>query len=272
MRQNGVMHLRILLITAFLYFFTGCALFDDPKNPYATEPVGTTFSKGQALVASGDCTSAIPFLNQTLAKHFDKQSEEYQQSLLLITRCYDQLGLPEKAVMTADEGLKLNMNVLKAITLKALRMKNQAKLRMDIAKSADKKDLQLAMTQERFDKKYLLDALAWPLEFRCDQYCLAEIEFLKEIQLSLLYLIEQNSEASAKTTDSLISSYSFFSEAIQKSAFSKSYRLNLHIGLIDSIKKLNALHMTKAVPTPDTQRLFSKLNEILKTLEGQLIQ
>lgn len=267
-----------VFIAIFTLWTSGCAIFDDPKNPYADTQAGSVFAKGQTLVASGDFENALPYLNRTLEQHLDTTDpySNYKKALLLSARSYDQLAQPEKALLALEE---LTKNALydktKELTIKSLLLKNKAKIQQDISQAEEKKDIIKAVSQGNLDKIFILDNLGWSLDFQCDKYCLEEVLFFKEIQLSLLYIVEQKKAApiaSEKAAELIRERYKYFYDHHLNTSFSAEYRKKLTVHILDSLRKLKNLdlsypHSTHIYPS---RQLIVSLEPIEKDLERNL--
>lgn len=255
----------VLLISLF---WTGCALFKNENAPPdigVRNENGSVFSKAQTLVMARDYENALPFIKRSL----EADNPNYYDSLLLAARAYDQIAQPEKALLALQEYLKPQWPP-KELTARSLLLKNQAKVKIDISKSAEKKIIQQLV--KKFSQKQALEALNWSLDFQCDQYCLEEVAYLQEIQLILLYLVEEDTETSVLAADMIRNRYDFFQNYLKSETFSNDFKKSLAHKLYASLQKLRALDLTyieKNHRYPSKTLLIS-LKPLEKNLESWL--
>lgn len=254
--------LKFNLLINFV-LITGCASFEPKKNETAPEDNGSVFSKAQTLVAAHNYELALPFIKRSL----EADNTHYFESLLLAARAYDQTAQPEQAILALQEYLKQNP-VPKELIARSLLLKNQAKVKTDVNKSAEKRWIQKYIIGQ--NKKIVLEDLAWSLEFKCDQYCLEEISFLKEIQVPLISIVEQDTENSTTAANIIKNRYVFFNGYLHDDIQKSNYKKLIASKLYDSFRKLKNLdlennHKNKSTPT---KKLILSLGNIEKDLES----
>lgn len=241
------------LVFLFFLSISGCAIlniFDEDDAP-VTVIQSTNFLKAQALVLNREFEKSIPFLDLSLKSN----DADYNNALLLSLRAYDQLGQPEKAILAAQELLTKNIEAPTELKTRSLLLKNLAKVGTDISDHQEKK-LILKLTQKsEADGLLVLEGLKWSMDFACDQFCVAEILYLKEIQLQFLYIIEKDAVSSDRAADIIKTRYEFFQSFLNKEHLDLNFRKKIAVSLIDSIKKLSSLQL--AMPNQGAVRAAS---------------
>lgn len=251
----------VLLISFSLV--TSCSLFES-RNQFDEQIInGSVFSKAQTLILAHDYENALPFIKRSL----EAEDKNYYASLLLAARAYDQLAQPEQAILSLQEYLQQNLPA-QELMARSLLLKNQAKVKNEITSSDEKKRvLRLAQSLPAQD---VLNALAWSLDFRCDLYCVEEISFLQEIQLTLLYIVEKNTNESTTASRLIKDSYNFFNNNLNSETLSSDYKKSLAAQLLRSLKKLQALDLVSATKNRHypSKSLLIALTPIEKNLES----
>ncbi len=228
----------LILITCF---FASCAYLNLPQNDLQkgsdTDPTRETFLKGQSLALTGEYERAIPLLIQTL----QKKTKDEEQALLLLARCHDQMSQPEKAILVLTELLSKQLDPVTELKGRTLLVKNQTKVKIENQKSADFKTLRSLINMANEDKVLVLENLRWAMDFSCDQYCLAEVLFLQQMQTEYLYIVETDERASARAASILEDKYAFFVGFLDKDFLDPEFKKKLMWALIDSLDKFRAM-------------------------------
>ncbi|MBC7753757.1 MAG: hypothetical protein H7Z71_05935 [Moraxellaceae bacterium] len=231
---------------------------------------GSAFSKGQALVMAHDYQQALPYINRSL----EEDTLNYKESLLLAARAYDQLSLPEEALLSIQEFLKPRKDILitplKELTARSLRLKNQAKAKSDITQNEEKNAIQKLINDKNYSKKNVLDSLSWSLDFNCDKFCIDEILYFQEIQTTLLYIVEQDKESSAAASALIKSRYAFFHRFLKSDVFNLQYKKEIASKLYDCLQKLKNLDLvyTQKNKIYPSKILIASLDGLEKDLES----
>ncbi len=262
---------KYLKLISILFFLNSCALlqiFDEETIAEAPKQ-NIDFLKAEALVLNHEYEKSVPFLNSVLKKN----DSNYNASLLLSVRTYDQLGQPEKAILAANELLLRTIDPVTELKTRALLLKNKAKVGNDISNSIDKKIISNIWQSTPNESLYVLESLKWSLDFSCDQFCLAEILFLKEIQIQYLYIIEKDGVSSDRAAEYLKSSYEFFESFITKEHLDIQFRKKIALALLDSIRKLSSLQLsTLNQGSFRAAAMMESISPIQKKLESWLLQ
>lgn len=228
----------LILITCF---YASCASLNFSKNELQkgsdTDPTRETFLKGQSLTLTGEYERALPFLVQTL----QKKTKDDEQALLLMARCHDQMSQPEKAILVLTELLAKHLDPVTELKARTLLVKNQTKVNLENQKSEDFKTLRSLINMANEDKVLVLENLRWAMDFSCDQYCLAEVKFLQQMQTEYLYIVETDERASARAASILEDKYAFFVGFLDKDFLDQNFKQKLMWGLIDSLDKFRAM-------------------------------
>jgi hypothetical protein len=258
----------IIKYTVFSSLLYSCSLFD--RKIVKEEGYGSSFSKGHALVMAHDYQQALPYINRSL----EEDSLNYKESLLLAARAYDQLSQPEQAILSIQEYLRPNkdmpVTLLKELTARSLLLKNQAKAKLDITQSEEKRTIQKLVNDKNYSKKSVVESLSWSLDFNCDTYCIDEILYFQEIQTMLLYIVEQDTESSATTANMIKNSYAFFQSHLRSDLFKHEYKKLIASQLYDCLQKLKTLDMvyTQRNKTYPSKVLIASLDSLEKDLES----
>ncbi len=227
------------------------------------------YLKAEALVLNRQFEKSLPFLDASLKRN----DLDYENTLLLSVRSYDQLGQPEKAILAAQELLTKKIDPVVELKTRSLLLKNLSKVGTDISNHKEKK-LIFSLTQNaQTDGLIVFESLKWAMDFSCDQFCIAEIQFLKEIQLQYLYIIEKDVMTAEHAAESIKSRYSFFQSYLTKEHLDISFRKKIAVALLDSIRKLSSLQLS--MPNQGAVRaavFIQSLNPIEKNVEGWLYQ
>ena len=78
---------------------------------------------------------ALPFLDLTLKQN----DSDYNATLLLSARAYDQIGQPEKVILAANELFEKKIDTATELKMRSLFLKNLAKVGTDISDHLQKK-------------------------------------------------------------------------------------------------------------------------------------
>lgn len=230
-------------------FVMSCASFNKyPVDP-DHNPAREQFLKGQSLALTGDYEKAIPYLQATLQK---KNSDE-EQALLLLARCNDQMSQPEKVILVLTELLVKQLDPVTELKARTLLVKNQTKVNLESQKTADFKALRSLINMANDDKILVLENLRWAMDFSCDQYCLAEVTFLQNMQTEYLYIIESDERASSRSASILEDKYSFFVGFLDKDFLDAVFKKRLMAALIDSLEKFRTMQPPAVVAYLNTK-------------------
>lgn len=257
---------KILATSITILSLFSCATVDQAAR---SKPYSEDLEKARKLVLSSDYDQAELHLIK-LAKLED---ENYNEAVLLLGKVYDQTGRPEKAILNLREFLNnKSENEAEKIQARALLMKNWAKLRSSANVNREKKEIALLMTDNK-DKVQNLEALLGTLNFNCGIYCVEEVNYLKEIQLQLLYTIEADSSLYPQISESLISKYNFFESCLKESKLSVEFRKNIGFALYDALQKLKSSHLEmNTLASVKTAELINHLEASQKRIERWLYE
>ena len=266
--KGPVLGLIVIALT-----LSACALFEEREEKADRISTNQNFSKGQALVLAREFDKALPFLAMTLKEGQSPNNRNYEMTLLYSARAYDQLGQPEKAILAINEFLTKPYSTTEEIQTRALLLKNYAKQGLDIANNIEKSRLEQAVKMNEGESADILRGLYWSMEFSCDQFCLAELKFLKEIQLQFLYLIEKDVAIAGESREILQQRYHYFHQFLKKDYLQLSFRREIAAGILDSLQRLSSLYL--ALPNQGgirTAELIHSLQALGKDTESWLYQ
>jgi hypothetical protein len=250
-----------------LFLLNSCSLFNS-NTEY--QPTNDVFTKAQTLVNNNEFKSAIPFLKLSL----EQNNQNYNETLFLSARAYDQLSEPDNSIAALNEYIlrdELKMSdLVRQFTVNTLLLKNQFKAEINTYQNKQKKIIQSILALQNFSKKDIITATAWSLDFNCDQYCLAEIKYLNEIQTSIFYVVELDADEAEKAANILIQKYGFFYSYLRSDLFDTDYKKKIAKTLYESIQKLKKLDITKTenLEFSKSKYLFAELEPIEKNLES----
>ncbi len=225
--------------------FSNCSLFRSEP----TVEVVKTFELDEAkkFLVLGEYEKAEKFLLVARLKVDTQQDDQEKIDILLhLAKIYDQMSLPEKAILNLQEALQLSsLSRIDYIKAQSMLLKNFAKVKISLSnfENSQRRQFMTRVVQSQNSKKESLEALRWSMDFNCDQYCVEEIEFLKEIQVQFYYIIEMDSEQYQRAYDVLISKYNFFEGYLDDSKRDLAYRKKIAMALFDSIQKAKNTHL-----------------------------
>jgi hypothetical protein len=257
---------------AVIVFIAGCAFFQEDSAPMARQ--SSNYLKAEGLVLNREFEKAIPFLDATL-KQYDN---DYIAALLFSARVYDQIGQPEKAILAATEILNKNdLPFDTELKSRSLLLKNLAKVGTNIVGHPQKKiilqDIGVFRKVGQIDSVSILENLKWALDFSCDQFCVAEIQYLKEIQLEYLYIIETDPSAANFSAATIKNRYEFFQQFLTKEHLGQDFRKKIAIALLDSLRTLSSLQLTTAdAGSVRAAKFVNSLSKIDQSTERWLLQ
>ena len=248
--------------------FFSCSLFNR-KMQNSDDSYGSSFSKAQGLIIARDYNNALTYIKRSL----EENTINYNESLLLAARAYDQLSQPEQAILALQEFLKPNQDTslmpLKELTARSLLLKNRSKVKWDITQDKEKTVLQKLANNKNYLKKEILESLSWSLDFSCDQYCVDEILYFQEIQTLLLYIVEQDIYSSSSAASLIKNRYVFFHNHLQSDLFNHEFKKQIASKLYDCLQKLKNLDLvyTQENKIYPSQELIASLEDLEKDLE-----
>ena len=252
---------------------TSCSLLQSKDENVDRFARNQNFSKGEALVLAREYDKALPFLAAALKEGNGPDNRNYDLTLLYSGRAYDQLGRPDKAILAIHEFLTKPYSKTEEIQARSLLLKNYAKQALDIANNIEKRNLEQAIKMKEGESSDILRGLDWAMDFSCDQFCVTELKFLKEIQLQYLYLIEKDAAAAPRAADILKQRYQYFYQFLKKDYLQLSFRREIAASFLDALQRLNDLHL--ALPTQAsvrTAQLIHSLQTLSKDTESWLYQ
>ncbi len=261
-------HITIYLALAFI--FLGCSLFQSQP----TVEVEKTYELDEAkkFIVLGEYEKAEKFLLVARLKIDTEQDDQKRIDILLhLAKVYDQMSLPEKAILNLQEALQLSsLSRLDYIKTQSMLLKNLAKVKvpLDNFENTQRRQFLTRVVQSQSSKKDSLEALRWTLDFNCDQYCVEEIQFLKEIQIQFYYVIEMDSEQYQRAYDVLISRYTFFEGYLDDSKLDLAYRKKIAMTLFDCIQKAKNIHLENQTSgSLQTGQIVIQLESLQKKIE-----
>lgn len=246
--------------------FWSCAFFNrDTIKPN----ISPEFEQGKHLVAIGEYEKAEPWLLKTVVR----EDENYAQAVLLLGKVYDQLSMPEKSILNVRDFISKGGSPFDLLKAKALLLKNLAKVKISIENADEKKFITRIMTSKSHSTRQALEALRWTLDFKCSIYCVEEIEYLKEIQVQLLYATETDPSLFSRTFDILTSLYDYFETFLKDPKLNIEYRKKMAQGLYDALQKLKSSHLeTGKIGSVKTAELINYLETYQKRIERWLYE
>ena len=260
--------ITIYLLTVFI--FLGCSLFQSQP----TVEVEKTYELDEAkkFIVLGEYEKAEKFLLVARLKIDTEQDDQKRIDILLhLAKVYDQMSLPEKAILNLQEALQLSsLSRLDYIKTQSMLLKNLAKVKvpLDNFENTQRRQFLTRVVQSQSSKKDSLEALRWSLDFNCDQYCVQEIQFLSEIQVQFYYVIEMDSEQYQRAYDVLVSRYTFFEGFLDDSKLDLAYRKKIAMTLFDCIQKAKNLHLENQTSGAlQTGQIVIQLESLQKKIE-----
>lgn len=253
-------------------FITTLSLFScsSPLRVSEESSFFTDFTQGKKLVLNSEYEKAEPHLIRTVVQ----EDHNYAEAVFLLGQIYDQTAQPEKAILNLRDYLNRESGApLDVLLAKALLLKNLAKVNSSIESADEKRYIARVITSRNEDTSKALDSLLKTFKFNCGVYCVEEVNYLREIQVQLLYAIETAPELSKKAAESLISSYSYFESALKDPKIDLEYRKKIGFALYEALQKLKSLHLeTSSLGSVKTAELIRYLEASQKKIESWLYE
>lgn len=261
-----------------LFLCSACSLFE--LDDQSLQPASTSeFQKAEIFIQNRQFEKSLPLLEVVLKK----TDADYDASLLLSARSYDQLAQPEKVILAVQELLGKDIDAVTEVKARSLLLKNLAKVKTDISEHVQKKTLFKIIQEsaasrtagENTSSDYLmaLESLKWSVDFNCDQYCVEEILYLNEIQLQYLYIIEKDEVSSQRAAETVQARYEFFLSYLNKDYLDRAFRKKIAVAILDSLRKLKVFQLdTHNQGSVRAAQFIHRLGPIEKTTEGWLYQ
>lgn len=228
------------------------------------------YERGKYLVSISEYEKAEPFLIQSVVR----EDGNYSESVLLLGRIYDQTSLPERAILNLRDYLQRgNGTELQTMQAKGLLIKNLAKVKVPVENIEEKKYITRIMTSRGQDLRPAVEALRSTLDFNCGIYCVEETIYLKEIQMQLIYAVENDPTLYKRVFDVLTSRYDFFETFLKDSHLDLEFRKKIGQGLYDALQKLKSSHLESGtMGSVKTAELISYLEAYQKRIERWLYE
>lgn len=258
---------KILAISITTLSLSSCSLFGRAPEK---KPLFSNFEQGKYLVSISEFEKAEPFLLKTVVR----EDQNYAESVMLLGKVYDQTAQPEKAILNLRDFLQRGGGTpLDIMQAKALLIKNLAKVKAPIENADEKKYITHIMTDKKQDTAMALENLRWTLDFNCGIYCVEEVNYLKEIQVQLLYAIESDPKVYKRVFDILTARYDYFETFLKDLKFDLEYRKKIAQGLYEALQKLKSSHLeTSTLGSVKTAELISYLEAYQKRIERWLYE
>lgn len=258
---------KTLAISITVLSLSSCSLFGRKETKSA---LMTDFERGKYLVSISEYEQAEPYLIKTVTR----EDNNYAESVLMLGKIYDQMALPERAILNLRDFLQRGKgSEIEVMQAKALLLKNLAKVKYPIDNADEKKFISRIMTAKGQDLRPALEALRWTLDFNCGIYCVEEVTYLKEIQMQLLYAVESDPSLYKRVFDVLTSRYDYFETFLKEPQMDLEYRKKIAQGLYEALQKLKSSHLeSSTLGSVKTAELISYLEAYQKRIERWLYE
>lgn len=253
---------KILVISIIVLKLCSCSLFGSGHRQQP-RPV-TEFDQARYYVSLGNFNQAEPLLLKTVSR----EDENYAEATLLLAKVYDQTALPEKSILNLRDFISRAPDQLELLKAQALLLKNLAKVNINIENAEEKKAISRLITSKSYPTEKALENLRWSMDFNCGIYCLQEIDYLKEIQLQILYVIETDPQLFKRSFDILTSRYDYFESFLNEAKLDIDFRKKIALNLFDALQKLKSSHLENStLGSVKTAELVSFLETYQKRIE-----
>lgn len=258
---------KILAISITVLSLSSCSLFGRKETKKA---LLTDFERGKYLVSISEYEKAEPYLLKTVVR----EDDNYAEAVLLLGKIYDQVALPERAILNLRDFLQRGKgSQLEIMQAKALLIKNLAKVNAPIENADEKKYITRIMTSKSQDPRLALESLRWTLDFNCGVYCVEEVNYLKEIQVQLIYAIETDPTLYKRVFDILTSRYDYFETFLKEPKMDLEYRKKIGQALYEALQKLKSSHLeSSTLGSVKAAELISYLEAYQKRIERWLYE
>lgn len=258
---------KILAISITILSLSSCSLFGRAPEK---KPVFSDFEQGKYFVSISEYEKAEPYLLKIAVR----EDQNYGEAVVLLAKIYDQTAQPEKAILNLRDFVQRGGGTpLDIMQAKALLLKNLAKVRAPIENADEKKYITRVMTDKTQDTAKGLENLRWTLDFNCGIYCVEEVNYLKEIQVQLLYAVESDPKLYKRAFDILTSRYDYFEASLKDLKMDLEYRKKIAQALYEALQKLKSSHLeTGTLGSVKTAELISYLEAYQKRIERWLYE
>lgn len=258
---------KILAISITILSLFSCSLFGRASEK---KSIFSNFEQGKYFVSISEFEKAEPYLLKTVVR----EDQNYAESVMLLGKVYDQTAMPEKAILNLRDFLQHGTGTpLEIMQAKALLLKNLAKVKSPIENAEEKKYITRIMIDKNQDTETALENLRWTLDFNCGVYCIEEVNYLKEIQVQLLYAIETDPKLYKRVFDILTSRYDYFETYLKDLKIDLEYRKKIAQALYEALQKLKSSHLeTSTLGSVKTAELISYLDAYQKRIERWLYE
>lgn len=258
---------KILAISITILSLSSCSLFGRKETKKA---LLTDFEHGKYFVSISEYEKAEPFLLKTVVR----EDQDYAESVLMLGKIYDQTAMPERSILNLRDYIQRGKgSPLEVMQAKALLIKNLAKVNAPIENADEKKYITRIMTSKSQDQRQALESLRWTLDFNCGVYCVEEINYLKEIQVQLLYAVETDPTLYKRVFDILTSRYDYFETYLKEPKMDLDYRKRIGQALYEALQKLKNSHLeSSTLGSVKTAELISYLEAYQKRIERWLYE
>lgn len=251
----------LALYLNLLFIFSACSLFEKNK---IERPYNFQYDEAVLLMQVRDYKKAEPYLLSSLSREDDK----YAETLLMLAKVYDQTQSPEKCILNSQDYLSRQLQPAFQVKALALLMKCRAKVNRSIAQASEKAKLNEIVALKSANNKEFIESLHWAMEFTCEENCLAEVAFFKEIQPYFFLVLEKNPATAQRVTDILWSRYDFFASFLEDKKPSQEFKIKLASELYSSLQKLKTYHLDQTTQSSVlTASVLLKLDPVLKKVE-----
>lgn len=254
--------LKLTSTLVLLISFVSCrGTMNSVQDKPVFEAAQIAYTKGVALFLSQKCENAIPHFKYVIESS-DKNSKE---ALLYLAKCYDKTSQPEKYLVAAEEFLTYgDIPQEQELLVRILNIKNLIKtqnLNPVLKQKTDARKIISALRAEEY--KDVLNEVTWAFSFKCDNYCIEEINFIKESQDLLLFFVDQKS-SSSKASQLILETYDFYYNLLSTDYYDQTFKHHLAAKLLDSLATFKKYEI---VPNN-----FSPSKNLLKNLEKKELE
>lgn len=249
----------IKFVFLIFIFASGCALFSRPQVIPLTERE-VLFEKGRALIMAQEYNKAEDLFLSLTGQSMSNPDSPYDLSLWNLSLIYEKKGMPEKSILLLTQLLNGKTKFVSKFKIQASLMKNYFRVENQTEAMTYKKILDSENPNLSFDELY--NNLVETLDLNYDRSAVQELDYVREIQKYLIFVIEQNeSLTNEKATELLISIYDSAYALLKKDSLNHDFKRKIAISMLTNLRRFDLLKLNDLNINLKTTVKFSKYSE-----------
>lgn len=249
----------IKFVFLILIFASGCAIFSRPQTTLLNERE-VLFEKGHALMLAQEYSKAEDLFLSLTGQAMSNPDSPYDLSLWNLSLIYEKKGMPEKSILLLTQLLNGQTKFVSKFKIQASLMKNYFRIDNQPEAMSYKKLLDSENPNLSFDDLY--NNLVETLDLNYDRSAPQELDYVREIQKYLVFVMEQNeSLTNEKATELLISIYDSAYALLKKDSYNHDFKRKIAISMLTNLRRFDLLKLNDLNINLNTVAKFSKYSE-----------